>query len=118
MDEHMQLNLHRSPPLLVISLEGKLDTGACAEFETEMQRALSGGDRLILMDCERLAFIASAGLRVFLMAAKQLRTSGGKLAFAGLQRHVEQVFQISGFTALFQIHKTRAEGEKALAAHR
>lgn len=83
-----------------------------------MLRALGGGDRLVLMDCQHLAFIASAGLRVFLMAAKQLRASGGKLAFAGLQRNVEQVFQISGFTALFPIHKTRAEAEKALAAQR
>ena len=114
----MQLTLHRTPPVLVISLEGKLDTVACAEFESAMLRALGEGDRLILMDCHKLAFIASAGLRVFLMAAKQLRSSGGKLAFAGLQRNVEQVFQISGFTALFPIHKTRAEGEKALAQQR
>jgi anti-sigma B factor antagonist len=114
----MQLTLHRSAPLLVVTLEGRLDTAACAQFEADMLRALGPGDRLVLLDCERLAFIASAGLRVFLMAAKQLRTSGGKLAFAGLQRNVEQVFQISGFTALFPIHKTRAEAEKALAANR
>ena len=114
----MQLTLQRTPPVLIISLEGKLDTVACADFEAQMLRALGDGDRLILMDCQRLAFIASAGLRVFLLAAKQLRASGGKLAFAGLQRHVEHVFQISGFTALFPIYKTRAEGEKALAAHR
>src|SRR5215471_15584310 len=114
----MQLTLHRTPPVLVIALEGKLDTVACAGFETDMLQALGGGERLVLVDCQRLAFIASAGLRVFLIAAKQLRTTGGKLAFAGLQKNVEQVFQISGFSALFSIHKTREEGEKALAGRR
>ena len=80
----------------------------------EMLRALEGGDKLVLVDCHKLSFVASAGLRVFLMAAKRLRISGGKLAFAGLQRNVEQVFQISGFNALFAIHKSLADAEKAL----
>ncbi len=111
----MQLTVQKAPPLLIVVLKGKVDANSCGEFETEMMRILDGGDKLVLMDCHDLSFIASTGLRVFLMAAKRLRASGGKLAFAGLQKNVDQVFQISGFSALFAIHKTRAEGEKALA---
>jgi anti-anti-sigma factor len=110
----MQLTVQKAPPVLVVELKGKLDANSCPAFETEMLQLLEGGDKLILMDCQGLSFVASAGLRVFLMAAKRLRASGGKLAFAGLQRAVDQVFQISGFSALFAIYKTRAEGEKAL----
>lgn len=110
----MRLTVQRTPGLLVVSLDGKLDAASCADFETEMLSALNGGDKLVLVDCQGLSFVASTGLRVFLMAAKQLRASGGKLAFSGLQRNVEQVFQISGFNALFAIHKTRADAEKAI----
>jgi anti-sigma B factor antagonist len=111
----MQLKAQRTAGVLVVALDGKLDAAACESFETEMLGALNGGDKLVVVNCEKLSFVASTGLRVFLMAAKRLRASGGKLAFAGLQRNVEQVFQISGFNALFAIHKTQADAEKALA---
>jgi anti-anti-sigma factor len=112
----MQFKAQRNAGVLVISPEGRLDAGSCERFETEMLGALDSSDKLVLVDCSKLSFVASAGLRVFLMAAKRLRISGGRLAFAGLQRDVEQVFQISGFNALFAIHKTVADAEKALAA--
>lgn len=114
----MQFTVQRTPGVLVVFLDGKLDAASCESFETEMLQAVNGGEKLVLVDCQGLSFVASTGLRVFLLAAKRLRLSGGKLAFAGLQRNVEQVFQISGFNALFAIHKSRADAEKAMAAHR
>jgi anti-anti-sigma factor len=112
----MQFKAQRTAGVLLVSLDGRLDANSCESFETELLRALDGGDKLVLLDCQKLSFVASAGLRVFLVAAKRLRISGGKLAFAGLQRNVEQVFQICGFSALFAIHKSLADAEKALAA--
>ena len=56
-----------------------------------------------------------AGLRVFLMLAKQSRAAGGRLALCSLAPEVKEVFDISGFTALFMLLPDRVSGLNALS---
>jgi anti-sigma B factor antagonist len=50
---------------LTIALEGRLDTNTAPEFQAEAEPLLGGIDELML-DCEALDYISSAGLRVLL----------------------------------------------------
>ena len=59
--------------------------------------------------------MSSAGLRVFLMLAKQSRAAGGRLALCSLAPEVKEVFDISGFTALFMLLPDRVSGLNALS---
>ncbi|KQY16340.1 hypothetical protein ASE23_20380 [Rhizobium sp. Root73] len=63
------------------------------------------------MDMAGLDYVSSAGLRVMLKTAKASRAAKKKLVLAGLQPAVQEVFDISGFTALFVIVDTIEDGQ-------
>ena len=87
---------------LVLSIEGRLDANTSASLQ---ERLLAELDRrpqeVIVLDLSPLNYLSSAGLRVLLVAAKTGKKVGSELRLAGLRPHVEEVFTISGFDALF-----------------
>ena len=56
-----------------------------------------------------MTYVSSAGLSVFLLAAKQARKAGGKAVFCNLPEPVDRVFQVSGFHHILTLAATRAE---------
>ena len=66
-----------------------------------------------MLDLDRLKYISSAGCRVILLAAKQQKLKGAKFALCNLRNEVRDVFEISGFAKILDIHPTR---EAAVAA--
>lgn len=109
MDIHEQLQGNA----LVLAPVGRLDSLSCREFEARLLPALSQSGAVVV-DCARLDYISSAGLRVLLVAAKQNRVTGGRLALAGLRDNLREVFDISGFSAIFAIHPTVAAAVASL----
>lgn len=90
----------------VASIVGKVDSVQAAELESRVMAILERGVRLLLFDCERLDYINSAGLRVFLLAAKHL-TPDGALAFCSLTPNVKLVFKTIGFDRILTLFDTR-----------
>jgi anti-anti-sigma factor len=99
----------------VIILAERIDSGNAAETEAAVKRALDAGPR-VLLDMEELTYISSAGLRVVLMAAKQIRAAGGKIGVCGIEGNVKQVFEISGFLSLLSVYPDRVAALAALRA--
>ena len=64
-----------------------------------------------VVDFSQLAYISSAGLRVLLMAAKRVKTENGALILCGMQDHIQEVFEISGFLQILTVAGTRQEAE-------
>jgi anti-sigma B factor antagonist len=48
-------------------------------------------------------YISSVGLRALMVAAKQVKTQGGRIAVAALTPMVREVFQISRFHLVFSL---------------
>ncbi|HTJ57169.1 MAG TPA: STAS domain-containing protein [Devosiaceae bacterium] len=97
----------------VIVLAERIDSSNAVETEAAVRRALDAGPK-ILLDMEELVYVSSAGLRVVLLAAKQMRSVGGKIAVCGVAGNVRQVFEISGFLSLFSVYPDRLAALTAL----
>ena len=54
-------------------------------------------------------YISSAGLRLVLVVAKRLKQDNGQLLLCGMQSHIREVFDISGFLAILNVADTRSE---------
>jgi len=93
----------------VCTLSGQLDSRTSSAFERDLATALGQDKRTLLLDCRELEFITSAGLRVLLMTGKRLSAEGGGLALCALGAATRQVFDIAGFSGIFQIRATRDE---------
>jgi len=95
--------------------EGRLDFGAAARFQQHVEGALAGGGTApaaVIIDCTALEYVSSAGLRVFLLAARASQRAGISFALSALRPAVREVFEVSGFSRMIPVH---ADRETALA---
>lgn len=98
---------------LIVRLNGKLDASSAPDLEKRLETLLNTGAKNFLLDFEELDYVSSVGLRVLLVLAKKCKASAGQVVLCSLQEHVYEVFEISGFTAIFKICSSREEGMKA-----
>lgn len=112
----MEIHEQQQGETLVLALDGRLDSNTAPEFDRALAERIEAGRHTLLIDCDRLEYISSAGLRVFIKTVKTLRAAGGALAACSMQDHVREVFEISGFDAFVPIHGSRDEGLAALGS--
>ena len=78
---------------------------------------LQGDCANVVFDLKNLDYIASAGLRLFLYTAKQLKEKNGQLLLASVQRGVQRNVDISGLSQLLPSYETTEEAIKAFNSH-
>lgn len=98
----------------VVSLSGRIDSTAAVEFEEKLIDIIDKGTNSMVIDFLRIQFISSAGLRVLLLAAKKVKPYGGKILLCNMSKDVREVFDISGFSSIFQIHENISDAIKAI----
>jgi len=94
--------------VIIIALNGRLDAASAPDAESELN-TISNSEVKLLIDLENLEYISSAGLRVLLVTAKQIRRNSGKMCICSLSETVSEVFEISGFSSIFDIAENREE---------
>ena len=95
--------------VLVLSPEGRVDHTNCDRFleaiQPHLRRCTAAGARLVF-DLARLEYVSSAGLRCFLIAAKQIKPLGGTVVVAAMRPVVKEIFEISRFNLVFPTFDT------------
>jgi len=84
-------------------LNGRLDTAAAVDFNTQIQPLIENADKQIVLDCSNLDYISSSGLRAFLTIRKAAGANGGKVTIKNINGEIEKVFKMTGFYNLFEI---------------
>jgi anti-sigma B factor antagonist len=110
----MQIIEDKQGDVMIVAITQHLDTVTSPIFESRLLGIIERGERLIIVDCESLAYVNSAGLKVFLVAAKRLEPLGGKLVLCALAPSVYMIFEMIGFTRIMKIAPTRAEALREL----
>jgi anti-sigma B factor antagonist len=83
----------------VVVIAGRLDAAQSPAAQTFLDKV----EGPVTLDCSKLEYISSAGLGVLLKTQKRLMASNGKLRLAGVNRHLRDIFQYSGFDRIFEI---------------
>ncbi|MDH3319201.1 MAG: STAS domain-containing protein [Betaproteobacteria bacterium] len=90
---------------LVLAPTGRLDHDNCEAFREELAPHLqrSAKDRAsIVLDLSGLEYVSSAGLRCFMLAAKQAKAQNSRVVIAAMQPVVAEIFQIARFNLVFE----------------
>ncbi|MEN3976813.1 STAS domain-containing protein [Emcibacter sp. SYSU 3D8] len=90
---------------LVVRPEGRIDSMTSPAFESALL-PLVDQSTVVVIDCAKLTYVSSAGLRVFLSAAKAAKAKGGKIVLCSLTQGVQEVFTVSGFSKIIDMHPT------------
>lgn len=93
----------------VVTLEGRIDAASAKSLEEQCLQWIDNGERRLVFDFSAVNYVSSAGLRVFLVAAKRLDTVQGSICLCALNSTLRDVFEISGFSRLFPIVPTLQE---------
>jgi stage II sporulation protein AA (anti-sigma F factor antagonist) len=105
----MDISEDRKADVVILAMAGKLDATTAKAFEDKILAEIDSGDRRFVIDLSQLDYVSSSGLRVFLLAAKRLNSTAGKLVLCCLTDHVRQVFELAGFLSLFPFYGSRDE---------
>jgi anti-anti-sigma factor len=124
----MEITESKTSAIVTINLAGKLDTTSAKAFEETILNRIESGDRRFVIDLSQLDYIASAGLRVFMLAHKRLNSANGKLVLCGFKKTipyhtlnripdpVREVFDIAGFLSIFSTYGSHDDAIKGLQA--
>lgn len=87
----------------IVALEGELDTAHALEVEQAMQPLHEVSGKEIMLDCTKLEYIASSGLRILLGLLKSAKANENKVVLKNLNDEIKEVFKMTGFIDLFDI---------------
>ena len=110
----MDISEDRKADAVILALSGKLDATTAKTFEDKILGVINSGTHRLVIDLSQLEYVSSSGLRVFLLAAKRLQATDGKIVCCGLQDHIRQVFDLAGFSSILPIYGSRDEAIKGL----
>lgn len=102
----MELHSRRAGTAIVISPNGRIDHQHADSFKQALDPYLgectAGGASLVL-DFSAVSYISSVGLRALMLAARQVKAQGGRIAIAALTPIVREVFEISRFNLVYAV---------------
>jgi anti-sigma B factor antagonist len=110
----MEISEQSKDNALVLSLSGRLDTLNYGILEKKLQSLFDENKTRIILNCGDLEYVSSSGLRVLLMYLKKANNVDGKLVLSDLQASIKEIFDISGFTSIFEIYDSEEEALKKL----
>jgi anti-sigma B factor antagonist len=111
-NESMEVTQTQKEGIYILGLKGRLDSNTSDDFEKMLLGLILGGETRLVLDFSDLDYISSAGLRVLLKAAKELKRNDGRLAFCSLKDYIKEIFELSGFVSFFPIYLKLEESLK------
>ncbi len=96
----MTISKTQNASAVTLAVQGRLDTMTAPDLEKEIG-SLNDAQSLTI-DCSKLDYISSAGLRVLLSAHKTFSKKSG-LTVCNLNDTVKEIFEVTGFQDILNI---------------
>lgn len=99
----MEILIKTEGDIDVLMINGRVDTATFAHLEEVLNPYYSKAGAKVLLECEGMEYISSAGLRVFLTAHKNIAMKGGAFSVRNLSPQVKSIFDMTGFSKILNI---------------
>ncbi|MBB4929493.1 anti-sigma B factor antagonist [Lipingzhangella halophila] len=110
----LQITTREDDDGVVLVLDGEIDMASEEQFHRVVRDTLdSVSTRRVVLDCTRLRFVDSSGLRVLIQSHRSARERGVALFIASVTERLTQILRVTGIDTRITIFPTV---EAALAA--
>lgn len=92
-----------------IALEGRVDSAVARAVEEAFNSLWESGHHRVVVDFTDATYLASAGIRVLIMAQRRVQAVGGGVQLAAASTHVEDIMRMAGLEQMFVFNKTVGE---------
>ncbi len=107
----MNTTLDTRDSATIVMATGRLDFEASDPFQKELETVIAQAatrHAAVLVNCAGIDYVSSAGLRVFLVAARSAKAANVALSVYSLSVAVKQVFDVSGFGRIINVYEDEA----------
>ncbi|MCK5221868.1 MAG: STAS domain-containing protein [Candidatus Aminicenantes bacterium] len=81
---------------------GHLDAHSVEKFENEMIKMLDDSIVKIVVNCNELNYISSAGMGIIMGYLDEIREKGGDIKLSNVIDRVYEIFDLVGFTEIYE----------------
>ncbi len=108
----VEVSIDFSDKYCVIKVSGEVDASSSIHLDEALQKASNADCAKVLVDCQHLQYISSAGLGVFMSYIQELEAKDKKFVLFNMKEKVYKVFEILGLHQLLTIVDTEEEAKK------
>ena len=103
----MEITTLTQDGIVIFVLQGRLDANGAQKAQEAIIPHIPRNGRMAL-DMSECGYVASSGLRILMIAAKQSAATQCRTVLCGLQPLVYDVIQMTGFENVLEVLPTRA----------
>ena len=111
----MEIHQKEESGIVFLAISGRMDAATSPQAEEIVKKVLQEDTKRLLFDLDKLEYLSSAGLRVILSAAKEMKRRGGSFVLCALNDYVKEIFEVSGFGAIIPIADSVESGVTKLS---
>lgn len=116
--DHLRVTYRKSPLkenpggsetfVTVLDVEGALDARTFKKFDHYLTAAIDNKGPMVILNCEKLDYVSSAGIGVLAGATKRCRDQQGDLRLCGVSEKVKKIINLVGLQSMLRMY----EGER------
>ncbi len=93
----------------IMNLEGRLDLASGSALKEHVKKLFEEEKTSIHLNLENVEFINSSGLGALVSTMKEARIRKGRLTLSNLANYVQEIFEITQLSHIFEIYPTEKE---------
>ncbi len=105
----MEFDRREHGTVVILSLTGRLDLSNGGKLKEEIKRLLTSGKSSIHLNLGNVEFVNSSGLGALVSIMKEIRLQKGRLTLSDLADYVQEIFDITQLSHIFEIFATEKE---------
>jgi len=105
----MEIQMRDQDSLAVLSLSGRLDLASGATLKEQVKRLTQSNTTQVHLNLSEVEFINSSGLGALVSIMKEIRLQKGRLTLSNLASYVQEIFEITQLSHIFEIYPTEEE---------
>lgn len=112
----MEITVREEANVTVLNLKGRLDLATGTALKEEVKKLIEKDKAQIHFNLREVEFINSSGLGSLVSTMKEIRLRKGRLTLSDLASYVQEIFEITQLSHIFEIFPTEAEAVNSYQA--
>lgn len=110
----MEFNTTEKEGILFLQIQGRLDATSSPLLDKSVNEFIESGKNKIVLCCQDLVYLSSAGLRLLLSFTKKLKANEGQFVLCNLSTDMMDIIRMAGFDHVLNFSTTEKEALKQL----
>lgn len=107
--DKFQITTRQEDDIVIMYVKEFIDAHTALKFESSIDELIKQKKYKIILNFKDLNYISSAGLGVLMGFIEEVRDNGGDFKLVGLTQKVHKIFNLLGFTSLYDIFDSEEE---------